>query len=123
MPVRGLARPGCAVLWAWLALASLGCNLISADRSDGPNVLLVTIDTLRADRVGAYGARDVATRAGGLVPTGLLRALNAIWQPLSVPLGVVEPSLGQLCLGLIEPDRIPEDRLGPGRTPLPGGCP
>ena len=46
---------------AVVALASLGCNLISADRSDGPNVLLVTIDTLRADRVGAYGARDVAT--------------------------------------------------------------
>lgn len=71
----------------------------------------------------AGSVRHVATRAGGLVPTGQLRALNAIWQPLSVPLGVVEPSLGQLCLGLIEPDRISEDRLGPGRTPLPEGCP
>lgn len=71
----------------------------------------------------AGSVRHVASRAGGLVPTGQLRALNAIWQPLSVPLGVVEPSLGQLCLGMIEPDRIPEDRLGPGRTPLPGGCP
>lgn len=29
--------------------------------SRGPNILLVTIDTLRADRVGAYGARSPAT--------------------------------------------------------------
>jgi hypothetical protein len=71
----------------------------------------------------AGSVRHVVTRAGGLVPTGQLRTLNAIWRPLSVPLGVVEPSLGQLCLGLIEAERIPEDRLGPGRTPPPGGCP
>lgn len=75
-----------------------------------------------ADAWHAGSVRQVATRAGGLVPTGQLRALSAIWQPLSVPLGVVEPSLGQLCFGLIEPDRIPEDRLGPGRTPLPDDC-
>ena len=58
MHFRGLARCGCAALW--LLAGSLGCNLISAERG-GPNVVLVTIDTLRADRVGVYGARDVAT--------------------------------------------------------------
>lgn len=71
----------------------------------------------------AAGVAHVRQRAGGLVPTDRLRAFNAIWQPLSIPLRLVEPSLGQLCLGLIEPDRIPEDRLGPGRSPLPQACP
>lgn len=71
----------------------------------------------------AAGVEHVERRAGGLVPLSRLRALNAIWRPLSIPLGIFEPSLRQLCLGLIEPDRIPEDRLGPGSTPLPTGCP
>lgn len=78
---------------------------------------------LLGDAWHAAGPRHVQQRAGGLVPATRLAALNAIWQPLAVPLGVVEPSLGQLCLGAVEPDRIPEDRLGPGRTPLPGACP
>ncbi len=77
---------------------------------------------LLGDAWHAGGVRHVQQRAGGLVPTARLRAVNAIWAPLAVPLGVVEPSLGQLCLGLIEADRVPEDRLGPGRTALPGGC-
>jgi hypothetical protein len=71
----------------------------------------------------AAGPAHVRQRAGGLVPASALHGLNAIWQPLSIPLGILEPSLRELCLGLIEPDRIPEDRLGPGRTPLPGRCP
>lgn len=86
MPFRGLARSGCAALCALFALASLGCNLISADRSDGPNVLLVTIDTLRADRVGAYGARDVATPTlDALAARGVLfeQAMAAV--PLTLP--------------------------------------
>lgn len=77
---------------------------------------------LLGDPWHAGGSRHVEQRAGGLVPSARLRALNAIWGPLAIPLGLVEPSLGQLCLGLIEAERIPEDRLGPGRTPLPGAC-
>ena len=71
----------------------------------------------------AAGPAHVEQRVSGLVPLSRLRALDAIWRPMSIPLGIFEPSLRQLCLGLIEPDRIPEDRLGPGRTPLPAGCP
>lgn len=77
---------------------------------------------LLGDPWHAGGAHHVEQRAGGLVPSARLKSLNAIWGPLAVPLGIVEPSLGQLCLGLVEAERIPEDRLGPGRTPLPGGC-
>lgn len=68
------------------------------------------------------GVSHVHQRAGGLVPSASLSAINAIWGPLAVPLRIVEPSLVQLCLGLVEPERVPEDRLGRGSTPLPGRC-
>jgi hypothetical protein len=78
---------------------------------------------LLGDAWHAGGTRHVQERAGGLVPATRLAALNSIWRPLAAPLSIVEPSLGQLCLGAVEADRIPEDRLGPGRTPLPDRCP
>jgi hypothetical protein len=78
---------------------------------------------LLADAWHASGPGHVATRAGGLVPATRLTALNSIWQPLAVPLSLVEPNLDELCFGVIEPDRIPEDRLGPGRSALLKGCP
>lgn len=89
------------------------------------NTLELDLDAswaLLGDAWHASGARHVQQRAGGLVPSARLRAVNAIWAPLAIPLGVVEPSLGQLCLGLIEADRVPEDRLGQGRTALSRGC-
>jgi arylsulfatase A-like enzyme/tetratricopeptide (TPR) repeat protein len=49
---------------AFAALLDLGgCNRIAAIRPapKGPNLLLVTIDTLRADHVGAYGDVDAQT--------------------------------------------------------------
>ncbi|MBW2244950.1 MAG: hypothetical protein JRH01_23465, partial [Deltaproteobacteria bacterium] len=40
-----------------LGLAAAGCNRIEiVEAASPPSVLLVTIDTLRADHVGAYGA-------------------------------------------------------------------
>jgi hypothetical protein len=77
---------------------------------------------LLGDAWHAGGPSHVRLRASGLVPTGRLDAVNRIWQPLSVPVGILEPSLRELCLGVIEPDRIPEDRLGAGRTPQAGAC-
>ncbi|MDJ0850258.1 MAG: sulfatase [Myxococcota bacterium] len=46
-------------VWAWIAAgavaALLGCALSADER---PNVVLIVIDTLRADRLGAYGFPD-----------------------------------------------------------------
>lgn len=78
---------------------------------------------LLGDAWQAAGPEHVHRRASGLVPTGRLAAINSIWQPLSIPLGILEPSLRELCLGIIEPDRIPEDRLGPGRNVNRVRCP
>lgn len=78
---------------------------------------------LLSDAWNAGGPRHVQQRVGGLVPTNALTRLQSLWQPLLAPLSLVEPSLARLCFGIIEADRVPEDRLGAGRSPLPGRCP
>jgi hypothetical protein len=71
----------------------------------------------------AAGPAHVARRAGGLVPSHMLAPLSNIWRPLSAPLALFEPSLRDLCFGLIEPDRVPEDRLSPGLAQGRPSCP
>lgn len=72
-----------------------------------------------SDAWNASGSQHVLNRTAGLVPTGALRSLSASWRTLAVPLSLVEPGLDQLCLGLIEPEMIPEDRLGPATLRVP----
>src|SRR5262249_4500857 len=43
------------------AVLALAAVFWARTRTRGPNLLLVTIDTLRADHVGVYGARDART--------------------------------------------------------------
>lgn len=75
------------------------------------------------DAWNAGSPGHVRDRVAGLVPASALSDLQGFWRPLLAPLTLVEPSLARLCLGIIEPDRVPEDRLGAGRTSLPGRCP
>jgi hypothetical protein len=77
---------------------------------------------LLSDGWNASGPPHVAQRAGGLVPASSLSALIPLWSGLSVPLGLIEPSLREFCPGLIEPDRVPEDRLGPGVAQPEASC-
>lgn len=70
---------------------------------------------LLTDAWNAANPRHVARRAGGLVPTRALTSMSGLWQSLLAPVSLLEPSLRQLCLGVIEPDRIPADRLEPGQ--------
>jgi arylsulfatase A-like enzyme/Tfp pilus assembly protein PilF len=60
-----IAGAGAIVALAFLTLAvgcrSRGSESSVAARPSRPNVLLVTIDTLRADHVGSYGYRDAST--------------------------------------------------------------
>jgi arylsulfatase A-like enzyme/Tfp pilus assembly protein PilF len=63
-----------------------GSRKHSADSSTRPNVLLITIDTVRADHVGCYGAPKVKTPAiDALARDGILfeRALTQV--PLTLP--------------------------------------
>jgi len=78
---------------------------------------------LMTDAWNASGSAHVRDRAAGLVPGSALSRLQSLWGALIAPLSLIEPSLSRLCLGIIEAERVPEDRLGPGRTQLPGRCP
>jgi hypothetical protein len=84
-------------------------------RFDQPYALLV-------DAWNAAGPSHVARRAGALVPGHELSSLSGIWRAAAVPLSLLEPALQQLCLGRIEPDRVPEDRLEPGRAQGDAEC-
>ncbi len=50
-----LARCGAAALAVLLALGLCGCSHKPQRRAGPPNVLLISVDTLRADRLGCYG--------------------------------------------------------------------
>jgi arylsulfatase A-like enzyme/Flp pilus assembly protein TadD len=86
------------VLWLGLALVAGGCNWLHLQRRSGPNVLLVTIDTLRADRVGAWGARGVET------PTlDALAARGVLFEQAMAPVPLTLPSHASLLTGQYPP--------------------
>jgi arylsulfatase A-like enzyme/Flp pilus assembly protein TadD len=67
------------------AALALVC-LAACRRAEPPSLLLVTVDTLRPDRVGAYGAGDVRTPAlDALAARGLLFEEALSSTPLTLP--------------------------------------
>jgi len=89
----GLRLAAALAVAAAAVLALAGCNRIDASRGGegrlapaGPNVLLITIDTLRADHVGAYGAQGAETPAlDGLAREGVLFETAIATAPLTLP--------------------------------------
>ena len=77
---------------------------------------------LLADSWSAAGPSKVSSRASALVPATFLRQPLQLLQPLLLPLSLIEPAVAHLCIGLIEPERVPEDRLSPNvfARPQPG---
>jgi arylsulfatase A-like enzyme/Tfp pilus assembly protein PilF len=70
------------VLWcAWLPLVALACadgsRTAAVRREPGLSVLLITIDTLRADALGAYGNTKVATPGLDRLASGGVRFSRA----------------------------------------------
>ena len=71
-----------------VVVAFAGCRQITprSDSADRPNVLLVTIDTLRADRVGSYGYQAAATPAiDALAARGVRFETSVVHTPLTGP--------------------------------------
>src|SRR6266568_904118 len=67
-------------------------------RPAGPNLLLVTIDTLRADHVGVYGA------AGASTPTlDALAVRGARFEHAQSPVPLTGPSHATILTGLYPP--------------------
>ena len=63
------------------------------------------------------GPGQVQSRAGGLVPTSAVAPLRPLLKLTKTLLSVLEPSLRELCLGQVDPERVPDDRLGAGTDP------
>jgi arylsulfatase A-like enzyme/Flp pilus assembly protein TadD len=83
-----------------MALLVAGCNRIQAERGArrGPSVLLVTIDTLRADHVGAYGSPRAKT------PTlDALAARGVRFERASATVPLTLPSHTSILTGLYPP--------------------
>ena len=59
--------------WLFLLLLALTGSGCGGEVSDAPNVLLISIDTLRADRLGSYGfGRDTSPAIDALAADGVL---------------------------------------------------
>ena len=104
--------PGAALA---LALAS-GCSTSApAPPAVARNVLIVTIDTLRADRLGVYGARNVSTPAIDRL------AREGAWMPnATVHAPLTRPSHVSLFTGLLPPEHGIRDNVS---APLPPEVP
>src|SRR4029453_11175358 len=67
-------------------LASVACARDARPTPVRPHVLLVTIDTLRADRLGCYGYRAAVTpNLDGLAARGARVAVAGAHAPLTAP--------------------------------------
>jgi arylsulfatase A-like enzyme/Flp pilus assembly protein TadD len=101
---REPSRVALALVAALLPLVAVGLWLLAPDREPpqiprgsaaGSNVLLITIDTLRADRVGAYGNRS------GLTPTLDRLADSGIrFESAYTPVPMTLPAHASLLTGL-----------------------
>ncbi|MEP7312418.1 MAG: hypothetical protein ABI859_07535 [Pseudomonadota bacterium] len=93
---------------------------------DSLQLQFVESSALLGDAWNSGSPAQVAQRVSGLVPTHLLARQSSLLQPLSAPIRLLEPAFAQLCLGLVEPDKVPADRLDTSGRRLqvtPAGCP
>jgi len=79
----------------------------------GLDLTLLQPFAIATDAWSASGPHKVKQRTESLVPLQRLSSIATLWQDLAKPLTLLEPSIDKLCLGLIEPDEVPQDRLGP----------
>ena len=121
--VRSLAGAGVVFALAAAILVAAGCGR-EGRRTGRPNVLLVTIDTVRADHLGVYGYRDAETpNLDRLAREGLRfdEAISAV--PLTLPShatilsgllpphhGLRDNGAGELQCGNSEPRRNAQNR-------------
>jgi choline-sulfatase len=81
-----LKRAAAIVVVAAFALAAAAWFYYAPPQRARPNVLIVTIDTLRADHVGAYGSKTARTPTLDRLAVEGLRAADAIAQaPITMP--------------------------------------
>ncbi|HEY7923018.1 MAG TPA: sulfatase-like hydrolase/transferase [Vicinamibacteria bacterium] len=105
---RRLLPFGTAVMLAGL----VACERPPAPASVARHVVVVTIDTLRADRLGCYGARDVATpRLDRVAAAGALAVEASAHVPLT------RPSHVSIFTGLLPTQHGIRDNVSPALVP------
>jgi arylsulfatase A-like enzyme/Flp pilus assembly protein TadD len=87
-----LVAAGAAALWHWRWVAPSGGSTAELRRLPrgvvraGLNLVVITLDTTRADHLGAYGSKDVETPAlDGLAREGVLFEQAMTTAPLTLP--------------------------------------
>ncbi|HKZ31267.1 MAG TPA: sulfatase-like hydrolase/transferase, partial [Vicinamibacteria bacterium] len=95
-----------------LAAGLCACQRTPAAPKVARHVVIVTIDTLRADRLGCYGARDVKTpRLDHIAATGALAVEASAHVPLT------RPSHVSLFTGLLPMEHAVRDNVSPAVVP------
>jgi len=114
IPVPRLPRPRVRHLVAWVLAATAGGS-ISCSKTPPPvtarHFVLVTIDTLRADRVGVYGATDLTPRIDRIARDGAYAAHAMAHVPLT------RPSHATILSGLLPWELGVRDNLSPAQLP------
>jgi arylsulfatase A-like enzyme/Flp pilus assembly protein TadD len=103
-----------------LAPAAAAVVLVSCARAEPPpapparaeHVVLVTLDTLRADRLGCYGATDVATPR-----MDAIAAAGALAEEASAHVPLTRPSHASILTGLLPTEHGIRDNVSPAVVP------
>jgi arylsulfatase A-like enzyme/Tfp pilus assembly protein PilF len=93
-------------------LSGLACTGAPSAPAVARHVVIVTIDTLRADRLGCYGRADVATPRLDRIAAGGALALEA-----SAHVPLTRPSHVSIFTGLLPPEHGIRDNISPAVVP------
>jgi choline-sulfatase len=104
----------CARLAAWIAagLGAFACGRPPAPPPSAHNLVLITIDTLRADRLGCYGNKTVATPHLDALAQAGAQALDS-----SVQVPLTRPSHVTILTGLYPSEHGIRDNVSPALRP------
>jgi len=113
---RGLRRPAGSALVRWLLMGAFAAGCGNADPSARPNIVLITVDTLRADRVNPYGYEAIRTPA-----IQQLADEGVVFEKAFCDTTWTIPSVASTMTGKYPVEhgvRTPFDRLAQGETTL-----
>lgn len=101
----------------WIAAAALVASACAraappAAPATARNLVIVTIDTLRADRLGCYGNREVATPRLDQIAAG-----GALFEQATVHVPLTRPSHTSIFTGLLPAEHGIRDNVSPSLAP------
>jgi hypothetical protein len=83
---------------------------------DGLDLVLSDRLAVLADPWSAAGPRHVVSRVQSLMPTSGIGRLLDLLTPVQLFVSIFEPEFRNLCVGHVDPEELPPDRIGPPTT-------